>query len=467
MRGALGIGLTVGLMVAVMAAGTAAGGFLFFDGNENPRVALGVRVSGIPLGGLARADATAALEAARSQGMPGPLRLQHEQRTWVLYPERFGVGHDVSATLDRAFAVGRRGSLPRRLKEVVVAAWKGHKVPPAFKYDEIAVREFLLAIADEVNVQPKNASIEPLTGAVVDSRIGYWMNVAESLARVRSAWASGRSGALSLAVGRLAPRTATGEIQPSSYRFELSSYSTYFDQGNRNRARNIALAAGLLDGVILEAGEIFSFNRIVGPRTRERGFKEALEIIGQEFVPGIGGGVCQASSTLYNVALLAGLEIVERRNHTRPLSYVGLGRDATVYSDVVDLKFRNTFPFPVLVTASADSGRLRVGLNGARPLSERVAILTSEREGVRAPTKPSTESQPLAVSEPADRGEPGGGISPEAEAGARNGREDPDGYTVAVYRVRSGLGPGGGSQDEVWELVSTDSYPPPEPVPGR
>ena len=121
----------------------------------------------------------------------------------------------------------------------------------------------------------------------------------------------------------------------------LSSYTTYFDSGNGARCHNIRLAASLIDGAVLENGEIFSFNAVVGQRTAERGFERAAIIENGEFVEGTGGGVCQVSTTLYNAALLAGCRIKEYHPHSLAVSYVPPSRDAMVSGTFFDLKFEN------------------------------------------------------------------------------------------------------------------------------
>ncbi|KUO78942.1 MAG: vancomycin resistance protein [Desulfosporosinus sp. BRH_c37] len=121
----------------------------------------------------------------------------------------------------------------------------------------------------------------------------------------------------------------------------VAQYSTYFDTSQVNRTENIRLAAKALDGKLLAPGERFSFNGSVGERTAEVGYQEALIIEGSTFTPGLGGGVCQVSSTLYNAVDLAHLEILERHHHTLPISYVPPGQDATVAFPVLDFRFRN------------------------------------------------------------------------------------------------------------------------------
>ncbi|AET67087.1 putative vancomycin resistance protein [Desulfosporosinus orientis DSM 765] len=129
----------------------------------------------------------------------------------------------------------------------------------------------------------------------------------------------------------------------------IAQYTTKFDPTLINRTENIRLAARVLDGKLLSPGERFSFNESVGQRTANAGYKEAMIIEGDVFTPGLGGGVCQVSSTLYNAVLLANLDIIERHPHSLPISYVPPGRDATVAYPSLDFKFKNNTTSRLLI----------------------------------------------------------------------------------------------------------------------
>ncbi|MDR3602833.1 MAG: cell wall-binding repeat-containing protein [Desulfosporosinus sp.] len=129
----------------------------------------------------------------------------------------------------------------------------------------------------------------------------------------------------------------------------ISQFSTTFDSTMGNRTENILLAAKALDGKLLAPGEKFSFNESVGERTAEAGYKEALIIVGNTYTPGLGGGICQVSSTLYNAVILAHLEILERHPHSLPVDYVPSGQDATVSFPILDFRFRNNTDANLLI----------------------------------------------------------------------------------------------------------------------
>lgn len=143
----------------------------------------------------------------------------------------------------------------------------------------------------------------------------------------------------------------------------IARFSTYYGDSKPNRKDNVALACRKIDGTVLYPEDEFSFNDIVGARTVESGFKSAYIIKDGEFVEGIGGGVCQVSSTLYNCALLANLTITCVRAHSLPVSYVAPSFDAMV-STTSDLRFVNTLSSPVTIKMIADGKYLKAEMYG-------------------------------------------------------------------------------------------------------
>jgi hypothetical protein len=129
----------------------------------------------------------------------------------------------------------------------------------------------------------------------------------------------------------------------------IRAYYTTLINSPAGRTNNIILATAKINGTILESGAVFSFNKTVGPRTIAAGYQEALIFVGDEIVPGIGGGICQVSSTLYNTALEAGMQIVERHPHTLPVIYCPPQQDATVSWGSADFKFKNTLDRPLQI----------------------------------------------------------------------------------------------------------------------
>lgn len=145
----------------------------------------------------------------------------------------------------------------------------------------------------------------------------------------------------------------------------VSSFSTVYNSSLAPRKNNIALAAKYISYKVLKSGEEFSFNEIVGKRSEERGFSSAKVIENGKFTEGVGGGVCQVSSTVYASALSAGLKITERRNHSLLVGYTEPSFDAMV-SSASDLKFVNPYPVPVIIVVDADGCRVRARVYGEK-----------------------------------------------------------------------------------------------------
>ncbi|MFR6055611.1 MAG: VanW family protein [Eubacteriales bacterium] len=152
-----------------------------------------------------------------------------------------------------------------------------------------------------------------------------------------------------------------------------AEFTTDYSKSAADRKHNIALAAKSLNDALVAPGEEFSFNRRVGERTKARGYKEAKIIVGGEFVEGVGGGVCQVSTTLYNAALLAGLWITECHPHSLQVSYVKPSFDAMVSYYTADLKFVNDTKNPMYLKTIADGNKLTVRIYGEK-LKGRVVL---------------------------------------------------------------------------------------------
>lgn len=166
------------------------------------------------------------------------------------------------------------------------------------------------------------------------------------------------------------PTVTTDKIGTEAFPDLLATYSSKYNSGNVNRTTNIILASKKINGIVIMPGETFSYNSTVGKRTAAAGFKSAAVYMGGEVTTGIGGGICQVSSTLYNSVLLSNLEIVERYNHGFNPGYVPAGRDATVSWGGPDFKFKNNRNYPIKIYCTNSGGRLTVTIYGLKEENE-------------------------------------------------------------------------------------------------
>ena len=166
----------------------------------------------------------------------------------------------------------------------------------------------------------------------------------------------------------------TESLQALAFEGVIAEYTTQYDVSDKNRTANLIKAAQKMDKTLLKPGDTFSFNETIGPRTAETGFKDAYIVINNEYVKGIGGGICQVSSTLYNVALLANLTIVERHPHALVVGYIPLGQDATVNYSNLDLKLRNDTHSYIYFRTKVENGKLTIKAFG-KPKGEKVRLV--------------------------------------------------------------------------------------------
>ena len=150
----------------------------------------------------------------------------------------------------------------------------------------------------------------------------------------------------------------------------LASFSTNYVTSNKDRTTNLRLAAGKINGTVVMPGEIFSYNKVVGKRTVSAGYKEAAVYQDGGVTNGLGGGICQISTTLYNAVIKANLEIETRRNHMFVPSYIGAGKDATVVWGSTDFKFKNRREYPIKIETSVSDGIAKVNIYGLRTDNE-------------------------------------------------------------------------------------------------
>ena len=162
------------------------------------------------------------------------------------------------------------------------------------------------------------------------------------------------------------PKVTTNQIGTEAFPNLLSSFTTRYDASNYPRTTNLKLAMQKLNGVVVNPGEVFSYNKTLGKRTTEAGYKEAGGFAGGRVVQTLAGGICQISSTLYDAVVYANLDVIERYNHMFLAGYVGAGKDATVVYGSLDFKFKNTRKYPIMIKTSIGNGVARVDIYGVK-----------------------------------------------------------------------------------------------------
>lgn len=182
----------------------------------------------------------------------------------------------------------------------------------------------------------------------------------------------------------LYPSVTTNMIGTEAFPDLLSEFSTKYAASNKNRTTNLILASKKINGTVLMPGETFSYNKVVGARTIAAGYKEAPIYVSGRVEDGIGGGICQITTTLYNAVLYANLDIVERSNHQFVPSYAGPSRDATVVYGAIDFKFKNNRDYPIKITCSVSGGIANFKIWGLKSDNDYEVQITSRTTGKTA-----------------------------------------------------------------------------------
>ena len=237
--------------------------------------------------------------------------------------------------------------------------------------------DYFRRLAKRVDRQPVDATFRILAGdrvGVVRSKSGLTLDTAKTAKALLAAGLAPANRVAQIAVSVADPERTTEDAQKMGVTGVVSSFSTTYG-GTPGRVHNVALVAKLIDGALIAPGDVFSFNETTGARTPAKGFEVAPVIINGELKNGIGGGVCQVSTTTFNAAFFAGLPITERTNHALYISHYPQGRDATVDFPSIDLKFRNDTKEWLLLRTFVGTGSLTVTLYGT-PQDRRVEYET-------------------------------------------------------------------------------------------
>ena len=335
---------------------------------------------------------------------------------------QLGYASDYEAVLTAAWSAGRSGSLEKRYQMVTYRSAN----PVAYSvnrsdYSPGQVEDYARMIASTVDRPAVDAAIdsfdvESYAFVFKESATGVRLDTQALTRDIEQAIASG-GGSVAMNLEEVQPQVTTADV---SSHYGLIDYAvTNASASSKARLNNIKLAMSLLNGTRVAPGEVFSFNEAVGERTTARGFRKATAYSGGDVTEQVGGGVCQVSTTLFNAAVKADMEIVERHNHSLTVAYVDKGKDATVNWGSQDLRFKNTSPDDIYICCYlTDDKRVRFGIFGRLlPNGESITLDAVTTEVIKYETR--YEPTPLL---------PHGEIYT-----AQNGR---NGYKADAYKVR-------------------------------
>ncbi|MDW7650465.1 MAG: VanW family protein [Bacillota bacterium] len=353
------------------------------------RIYSGVYVHQLPLGGCTL--------QVMEETLPKTEVIFHlaDGRSTVFSLSALGINPNITHLYTTAHRLGRSRSLPLTYLERL-QLWKNKVNFPLYHtIDEEMLLQTVTTLETRFNKEPKDAFFRIKSDGkqiTINAEEAGLMIDREELVRRLVSLLAHPEKALSVRIPEnLVPaRITAASLQEMGIREPIGSFTTLFQGYAEDRVHNIRLAVSHLNNYLIAPGKTFSLNDILGDSTPEKGYRKAPIIVGDQLVSGYGGGLCQVSTTLYNAALLAGLDIIERHHHNLAVPYVIPGRDATISYGARDLKFRNNKSHYILIHANVGQNELTFRLFGS-PSGERVVIETEILETRPYPVKHVTD----------------------------------------------------------------------------
>lgn len=303
--------------------------------------------------------------------------LNLSENKYVFLKEDIDVDYNVDDLIETAYGIGRNEGIISNIKTIGNLRL-GKKIILDYRitYDEKKLNKYLMELNKKIYKKPKNATIRINNGQIIitKEKNGYKLN---------------KDKLKNTLVEKIVNMDCSEEIIPiitikPVYLYEdlskidtvLGRFETYFNSQNYNRSTNIKLAASATTNILLNQGEVFSFNSNIQNSDIGKYLKEAPVIINGKSEKGRGGGMCQVSSTIYNAALYSGMSIISVRNHSIPSPYIEKGRDATVSGGIIDLKFKNNYKTPVYIYNQVMGNKIVCTIYGNKRDKQDIEIIT-------------------------------------------------------------------------------------------
>lgn len=329
----------------------------------------GITINGEEVAGLSEAEAAEKLHTKYKTEINGQILTLHygegeDEQKWEIPFEEIGAGYEVEQAVREAYQTGRTGTEEERFAVGKTLLKDGIDIELVYGFDQELLNQKLSEIAESFDREAVDSTVLRKGGKFVVSpeKTGLVMDKEKTAAAMGKVLETRLSGDAAIVAEVTEPKITA---EANSHVTDLiGSYYTTFNNSDQNRNNNLVVGCRYIDGTMVAPGEVFSANANLGSQTAAGGYKNAGVYVNGKVEQGMAGGVCQVTSTLYNAAILAELDIVERSPHSMTVGYVPLGRDAAVAGTYKDLKFRNNTEYPIMIEAYASGGRLVMNIYG-------------------------------------------------------------------------------------------------------
>ena len=348
-----------------------------------------VAIEDIDLSGKTRDEAAKLLtERYGDEVLKKKISVKGTDKTYTLDYIKLNAKYNIDEAVSEAFAYGKNLNMFEKYKLIKTPVPKTYKLK--FSYDSNAVKDLITGMQKDIDKSPVNASITMVSSgkfSVTPDKTGLKLNTEKLEKDILEKINGELTGDIEIKASTDVVQASITADQLSKINTKISSFNTSFAGSNANRVSNIGLATRSINGKLLMPGDSFSFNDVVGKRTAEKGYKEAGVIVNNKLESGIGGGICQVSTTLYNAVMKANINSTERSHHSLPSHYVKPGLDATVDYGNIDYKFKNTLSYPIFIEGYISGNTVNFSVYSDKSLANRTYDLVSEYEDIQPTMK--------------------------------------------------------------------------------
>jgi vancomycin resistance protein YoaR len=347
----------------------------------------GVTVDGTDISGMNKEQATEILKKDHGSAISNKkINVTVEGKTYSLDYSKLKPTYDIEATVEEAFAYGKKLSLFGQFNTIKFSKDKAFELK--LDYNDKALSDFISTIEKELNVEAVDAKIDIKGGFVITPEKDGKKLDKEALKKELLSKIDGKLGEdTNVSASMITAKANVTADELKNINAKISTFGTnYGSISSAARANNVVMATKSINGTVLMPGETFSFNGAVGERTVARGYQEAGVIVGNKVESGLGGGICQVSSTLYNACLKGNLKITERTHHTFPSAYVPKGQDATVDYGNIDFRFTNSYSYPLYIEGTTGGGYVSFSIYSDKSLAATTCTITNDVYETLQPT---------------------------------------------------------------------------------
>ncbi len=321
-------------------------------------------INGVNVGGLNYVEAEQLMyEVFNKKSNNFELTINYNNKSWTFDKDDFKVNSEIHTIIEEAQKRDQiNSSHQNQIEKLSDLKKQGVSINVAFNYIFVGLDEKIEKIISEIEYDAVNSEItfdkQKNKFVASNHKNGLRVNKEQLYYDINEQFNISNKINVNISTINVEPQV-TKQYNESVMQ-QVATFTTQVADSTGGRKQNVRLAIEKFNGMIVEPGQEVSFNKITGPHTIENGYKIATIIYKGQFVDGVGGGICQASTTLYNALLLANAEIVEVHKHTLPVKYVPLATDAMVSEHIADLKFKNNSEHPLLISTSCNSESVTV-----------------------------------------------------------------------------------------------------------